>query len=205
MDLLIFAHIDTLLPVRGASQHWTCPSRGSVHCKVLNIEKIQLTFRSFLTITLIEAVNLELYVKKCVARFTVQMPTHPYFNPALMPCLLAVKMGYSCWPYSWYQTSNWIYPILDVALLACANWIQSLDPNDTQGSMLPTAIHGIHPCHPLPCDLCPVYLFREGSFISQSFLMKLTFFFEILPRSSESLKFWNTRCDPLFAISIMLS
>jgi hypothetical protein len=79
--------------------------------------------------------------------------------------------------------------------------------------MLPTAIHGIHPCHPLSCDWCPIYLFRVGIYLSdlsdlsiyiqsQSSSTKLTFFFEMLPRSSKSLTFWNTRCNPPFVISL---
>jgi hypothetical protein len=45
-----------------------------VRHEVLNIEKIQLTFRSYLTVTLVEAVSLELDVKKCVSGFTVKIP-----------------------------------------------------------------------------------------------------------------------------------
>ena len=47
---------------------------GSVHRKVLNMEKTQLTFRSSLTITLTEAVNLEVDIKKCISGFTVKTP-----------------------------------------------------------------------------------------------------------------------------------
>jgi hypothetical protein len=44
-----------------------------VRREVPNIEKIQLTFRSYLTVTLVEAVSLELDVKKCVSGFTVKI------------------------------------------------------------------------------------------------------------------------------------
>ena len=40
--------------------------------KVLNVEEIKLTFRSSLTITFAEAVNLEVDIKKCVSGFTVK-------------------------------------------------------------------------------------------------------------------------------------
>ena len=73
---------------------------GLVHHKVLNMEKTQLTFRSSLTITLTEAVNLEVDVKKCVSGFTVKTLTLPYFIPVLMLHLLAVEMGCWYWPYS---------------------------------------------------------------------------------------------------------
>jgi hypothetical protein len=65
----------------------TLRAGGPVHHKVPNIEKIQLTFRSYLTITLVEAVSLELDVRQCISGFTVKIP---YFISALMPCLLAV-------------------------------------------------------------------------------------------------------------------
>jgi hypothetical protein len=45
-----------------------------VRHEVQNIEKIQLTFRSYLTVTLVEVVSLELDVKKCVSGFTVKIP-----------------------------------------------------------------------------------------------------------------------------------
>jgi hypothetical protein len=45
-----------------------------VRHEVLNVEKIQSTFRSYLTITLIEAVSLELDVEKYVSGFTVKIP-----------------------------------------------------------------------------------------------------------------------------------
>ena len=96
---------------------------GSVHHKVLNVEKTQLTFKSSLTITLTEAVDLEVDIKKCVSRFTVKTPTLPYFIPVLMLCLLAVEMGCQCWPHSGFQTSDGIHPVLDVTLLACAYWL----------------------------------------------------------------------------------
>ena len=67
-----------------------------MHRKVLNVEKTQLTFRSSLTITLTEAVDLEVDVKKCVSRFTVKTPALAYFIPVLMLHLLAVKMGCQC-------------------------------------------------------------------------------------------------------------
>jgi hypothetical protein len=48
-----------------------------------------------------------------------------------------------------------------------------------------------------------IYLFDLSIHIqSQSSSTKLTFFFEMLPRSSESLTFWNTRCNPPFVISL---
>ena len=93
---------------------------GSVRCKVLNMEKTQLTFRSSLTITLTEAVDLEVDIKKCVSGFTVKTPTLPYFIPVLMLHLLAVDMGCQCWPYSGFQTSDGIHSVLDVTLLTCA-------------------------------------------------------------------------------------
>ena len=96
---------------------------GLVRRKVLNMEKTQLTFRSSLAITLTEAVDLEVEVKKCVSGFTVKTPTLPYFIPVLMLHPLAVKMECQCWPYSGFQTSDGIHPILDVALLACAYWL----------------------------------------------------------------------------------
>ena len=101
----------------------TLRAGGSVHCKVLNVEKTQLTFRSSLTITLTEAVDLEVDINKCVSRFTVKTPTLPYFIPVLMLHLLAVKIGCQCWPYSGFQTSDGIHPVLDVTLLACAYWL----------------------------------------------------------------------------------
>ena len=85
----VLPHLETLLQ-----------AGGSVCRKVLNMEKIQLTFRSSLTVTLAEAVNLEVDIKKCASGFTVKTPTHPYFIPALMLCLLAVQMGCQYWPYS---------------------------------------------------------------------------------------------------------
>ena len=78
----------------------TLGAGGSVHCKVLNVGKSQLTFRSSRTITLTEAVNLEVDIKKCVSGFTVKTPTLPYFIPVLMLHLLAVEMGCQYWPYS---------------------------------------------------------------------------------------------------------
>ena len=41
--------------------------------------------------------------------------------------------------------------------------------------------------------------------ISQPSSMKLTFCSQMLPRSSDSLTLWNTRCNPPFVIFIMLS
>ena len=41
--------------------------------------------------------------------------------------------------------------------------------------------------------------------LSQPSSTKLTFFFQMLTRSSDSLTLWNTRCNPLFVIFIMLS
>jgi hypothetical protein len=54
-----------------------------VRHKVLNVEEIQLTFRSYLTVTLVEAVSLELDVKKCVSGFTVKIPYPSIFHSCI--------------------------------------------------------------------------------------------------------------------------
>ena len=74
-----------------------------MHHKVLNVEKIQLTFSSSLTITLAEAVNLEVNVKKWVSRFTVKTLSEDVPKDSLLVCTFGSLMY--LFPISTYPPS----------------------------------------------------------------------------------------------------